>query len=321
MQPPELIPARLVPIAGLAPNKGQIPGVKRNPRLIRDGRYKLLLKSIREDPEMLGLREILAYPYGGKLVIIGGNMRYHALKELGCEQVAVKELPAAMTPAKLNAIIIKDNSAFGEWDWDAVGNEWEQTDMEDWGITLPTSWNDEMPPEAEDKKRKGWNSEENAKEKVCDMAEHVEIHRRGEYYFTAFFKQSKEGVPLSLIKSPENVDLFADKAVSLLRGILGMKQVQDWVVITTPKRRHKEWNFAESVCKKIAERLNLEFIPDAVSAKNRRRINPEFTLAKSISHKNVVIFDDILTTGSTLRGVRDLLPDKNVISIIGINNH
>lgn len=138
MQPPELIPARLVPITELAPNKGQIPKVKRNPRLIRDGRYKLLLKSIREDPEMLGLREILAYPYGGKLVIIGGNMRYHALKELGYEQVAVKELPAAMTPAKLNAIIIKDNSAFGEWDWDALANDgWEAQDLADWAVDIP----------------------------------------------------------------------------------------------------------------------------------------------------------------------------------------
>jgi site-specific DNA-methyltransferase (adenine-specific) len=111
--------------------------VPKNPRIIRDQKYRLLKKSIEEDPEMLGLREILLYPYNGKLIIIGGNMRYQALRELGYTSAIVKILPAAWSAEKLKAIVIKDNSGFGEWDWDALASEWEPAQLVDWGLDVP----------------------------------------------------------------------------------------------------------------------------------------------------------------------------------------
>lgn len=93
----DMVQSQVLPLADITPNKGQIPGVPKNPRLIHDDKFKLLKRSIEEDPEMLGLREILLYPYKGKNIIVGGNMRYRALKELGYTEAIVKILPQAFT--------------------------------------------------------------------------------------------------------------------------------------------------------------------------------------------------------------------------------
>ena len=78
-----MIQSQVMPLSGMVPNRGQIPGVPKNPRAISGKKFGLLKRSIEDDPEMLGLREILVYPYGEKYVVIGGNMRYRALRELG----------------------------------------------------------------------------------------------------------------------------------------------------------------------------------------------------------------------------------------------
>lgn len=139
-----------IPLSEITPNKGQIPGVPKNPRVIRDQKFRLLKKSIEEDPEMLGLREILLYPYQGKNIIIGGNMRYQALKDLGYTTAIVKFLPADFTAEKLRSIVIKDNSGFGEWNWDDLANEWEAAQLADWGVDVPELNNVKTDDEAEE---------------------------------------------------------------------------------------------------------------------------------------------------------------------------
>lgn len=93
-------------------------------------------------------------------------------------------------------------------------------------------------------------------------------------------------------------------------------------MITTPKRRHKETNFAESVCEEIAKEIGIVFYKDTITAKTRQRINPKFDLEKDIKESNIIVYDDdIITTGSTLVGVNKLLTDKNILYIVGINNN
>lgn len=132
-----MIEARRIPISELAPNTGQIPGVPRNPRIIQDGRFTKLVRSLKEDPEMLELRELLVYEHDGSYVVIGGNMRLKALKHIGETEAPCKVIPPGMPPEKLRAIATKDNSGFGEWDWDALAEEWDRGELDEWGVDFP----------------------------------------------------------------------------------------------------------------------------------------------------------------------------------------
>lgn len=123
-----------IPLSKLHLNTGQIKDVPKNPRFIKDERYEALKKSIEDDPEMLQLRELVAYENNGELVVILGNMRYRAMKELGYKDAPVKVLPTETEAKKLRAYIQKDNIAFGQNDWDLLGNEWEIEELQDFGL-------------------------------------------------------------------------------------------------------------------------------------------------------------------------------------------
>ena len=124
-------------------NEGQIEGLPKNPRFIRDEKFELLKRSIQENPEMLGLRELIVYPVGERYVIIGGNMRYEACKALGYKSVPCKVLDADTNVETLRAYTIKDNAGFGEWDWDTIANEWDTDEVTDWGLDVPEWETDE----------------------------------------------------------------------------------------------------------------------------------------------------------------------------------
>ena len=133
----ELFKSQNIALAKLETNKGQIDGLPKNPRIIKDTKFEKLKKSIEDNPEMLGMREVLVYPYNDKFVIIGGNMRYTACKELGYKELPCKVLPADYSAEQLRAITIKDNVAFGENDWENLANEWDEFELLDWGIDVP----------------------------------------------------------------------------------------------------------------------------------------------------------------------------------------
>jgi DNA modification methylase len=104
-----------------------------NPRIIKDDKFKKLVKSIKEFPEMLELRPIVV---DGNMVVLGGNMRLKA-----CIAAGLKEVPIIvadqLTDSQKGEFIIKDNVGFGEWDWDLLANEWDVETLEDWGLELP----------------------------------------------------------------------------------------------------------------------------------------------------------------------------------------
>lgn len=134
---PDLVQSVRLPLSKIQPNNGQIEGLPKNPRFIRDDKFKKLVKSIEDNPEMTALREVLVYPHAGKYVIIGGNMRYQALKELGYKEAICKVLPENTTPEQLQAYAIKDNAGFGEWDFDLLANDWDADLLCDWGVDVP----------------------------------------------------------------------------------------------------------------------------------------------------------------------------------------
>jgi hypothetical protein len=132
----ELIKSQNIALAKLETNKGQIEGLPKNPRLIKDSKFEKLKKSIEDNPEMLGMREVLVYPLGAKYVIIGGNMRFQACKDLGFMEVPCKVLDKETTAEQLRAITIKDNVSFGEHDWELLANEWDNIEISDWGMEV-----------------------------------------------------------------------------------------------------------------------------------------------------------------------------------------
>src|SRR5438552_5058710 len=105
---------RLLPLKSIQTNNGQIPGLPKNPRLIKDARFAKLKTSIEEFPEMLELREIVVFPHKGKFVCIGGNMRFLACKDLKIAEVPAKVIPEGFPIERLAEFAIKDNITFGE---------------------------------------------------------------------------------------------------------------------------------------------------------------------------------------------------------------
>lgn len=126
-----------VEISKLQNNSGQIPGLPKNPRLIKDDKYKKLVKSIQDDPEMLALRELIVYPQNGHFVVIAGNMRLRAMQELKYNSAPCKVLPPETPVDKLKAYTIKDNIGYGEHEWDAIANEWDVDQLMEWGLDIP----------------------------------------------------------------------------------------------------------------------------------------------------------------------------------------
>jgi hypothetical protein len=104
-----------------------------NPRLIKDNKFKKLVQSIKEFPEMLEKRPIVV---DENMMILGGNMRFKASQELGLKELYVI-IAEGWSDEQKKQFVIKDNSNFGEWDWDILANEWDNKKLIDWGIDLP----------------------------------------------------------------------------------------------------------------------------------------------------------------------------------------
>ena len=110
-----------------------------NPRIIKDDKFQKLVTSIKEFPEMLEARPIVVNPEN---IVLGGNMRLKACKAAGLKEAPV--YVASWEESKANEFIVKDNVGFGEWDWDILANEWDATQLEEWGLDVWT-------PEEEEK--------------------------------------------------------------------------------------------------------------------------------------------------------------------------
>lgn len=113
-----------------------------NPRLIKDDKFQKLVKSIQDFPKMMELRPIII---NDQNIVLGGNMRLAALKELGYKEIPDEWVKQAkdLTQEQQNEFIVKDNVSFGAWDWDTLANEWESDDLADWGLDVHESIEDE----------------------------------------------------------------------------------------------------------------------------------------------------------------------------------
>ena len=111
-----------------------------NPRTINKVKFKKLVKSVREFPEMLKLRPIVVNKEMG---ILGGNMRFKACQELKLKEVYIIQA-TDLTDSQVEQFIIKDNVGYGDWEWDMLANSWDIDKLEDWGVNVPTIKNTEL---------------------------------------------------------------------------------------------------------------------------------------------------------------------------------
>lgn len=170
-------------------------------------------------------------------------------------------------------------------------------------------------------RQRAWDTSSEAR---CDFERHPALTRRGGVWFLSLWKKSVVGRTLTDIKSdPEEVERFVSSLSDFIADVLGHDlPLGSWCVCTSPKRRHKVNNFATRVAGGIAERLRIPFYEDVALCRNRDRINPDFTLNVTPDEPNVIVFDDIVTTGSTFKAMKALLLPlrKNLLFVTGINN-
>jgi len=114
-------------IKDIVPNKD-------NPRIIRDDKYLKLKKSIQDYPEMITIRPLVI---NEENIILGGNMRYKVMTDLGYTELPVIQV-IGLSKEKQNEFIIKDNINYGEWNWQTLlTDEWDTTLLDAWGIEFP----------------------------------------------------------------------------------------------------------------------------------------------------------------------------------------
>ena len=176
------------------------------------------------------------------------------------------------------------------------------------------------------KERKAWK-EVQVDEARCDFAPNkVRIsYRNPEFGIISLWKKSLYGRTLTDIKSDESmVGFFAESMNKLIRQILGDSLNNgDWCLLTSPKRRHKERNFATLICTELHKLLQIPFYEDIAICNSKHRVGAVFTLnGEPPEERNVIVFDDFVTTGATMVSMRNLLLPLgyNLIFFTAINN-
>ena len=195
-----MIETETLKLSALEQNTGQIDGLPSNPREWTKDDVDRLARSIQETPELLEARPLIVARHGGKHIVLGGNLRLAALRQL-----KRKDAPCAIVPDdtpldKLKEIVVKDNGSFGRWDYDALANEWGDLPLPDWGVPV---WD----PEAD----------------VADLNLSTQGREGGEGY-DAFVEKFNEDLPLTTddcYTPPEVYDIirdYVDEKVTPLKG-------------------------------------------------------------------------------------------------------
>lgn len=209
-------------------------------------------------------------------------------------------LPVETPVAKLQEYAIKDNVGFGDDDKAKLLSEWDKQSLQGWGVEVEK-----------------WSEKAEAR---CELTPRPSTITKPDLIVLCNFKKSKDGELLTKIKeNPDNAEYFADNFILSLQKIL--RNFDGWALVTAPKRRHKTNNFAERVCCITAEKIGIKFYKDVFECKTKMRINPTFTVVKEVAETNIILYDDIITTGSTLEAMHDCLVGKNVLCFAGVNNN
>lgn len=174
-----------------------------------------------------------------------------------------------------------------------------------------------------DQKRRKWHAL-STEEARCDLKPCIRLTKRG-IFFVSVWKKSLFGRTLKELKADKDmVSVFAENIVPVIKGILGTSlDPSHFAVICAPRRRHLDWNFGNESAATVAKALGLDFYPDSCTARSKMRVGAIFDPANVPPQKNLIVYDDIVTTGQTLVSMQNLFQgqlNKNCIFFANINN-
>ena len=243
--------------------------------------------------------------------VINGHTRLKAAKKLGMDMIPCV-IAEGLTEKQIREYRLIDNktSELAKWDKDLLADELEDLDFD---LDYDFDFSADMQHFA------AWGTVQ----KFCDLKERPMIRTHSGMWVHGLMKSGKEGKPLEEIKTAENVPYFVETAFRFVMETLGLNlRTSGWCIATTPRRRHKSgFHFATQVCYGLSENLCIPFYEDIAICENRVRLNPIMEQIKFPEEKNIVLYDDIWTTGMTMITTRDLLIDSGytvfpVVSII-----
>lgn len=169
--------------------------------------------------------------------------------------------------------------------------------------------------------RKSWDKSVEAR---CDFTYKLRLTRRASTNFITIWQKSVFGKTLTEIKSDDDmIPFFVESLVPVIRECIGYHICDgSWSIVTTPMRRHKERNFATLVSEGLAKELGIPFYFDCAHCRSKQRVGAIFDPNNLPNEPNVIVFDDFVTTGSTLLAMKNLLQEhgKNPVFFAGINN-
>ena len=141
-------------IKDLRANKGQLVerGIPTNPRKITKDKYNLLLQSL-DKSNLTQIRPLDVVEHEGKFIVLSGNQRLRALKELKVKEVPCNILRDDLEPETYRQIVLQANTNYGEHDDDLLANEWDACELHEWGYDLP-DWEPITPENAEQEEEK-----------------------------------------------------------------------------------------------------------------------------------------------------------------------
>ena len=268
----------------------------------------------------------------GDMNVIAGHGRLMAAKRLRMEKVPCL-LVDGLTEKQRRAYIIADNrlGEYSEWNLDLVAEEIGDLQLEEADISF-LEFQFDKPEEGDEEPEGTDGTEEDTSGKKwttrgarCDMKLNIAARVKNGHWYTSLHAVSKSGKTLEEIKNDKKCEkqLVDELADFITKATGGNLAVNGWAMITTGRRRHREgYHFATEVTRKAAKRLGIPFYEGAISCGNANRLKPALTIQEKPKEKNLILFDDIITTGTTAARTAELLAGEGytVITIIGIRN-
>ena len=260
--------------------------------------------------------------------VITGHGRLMAAKKIGMRTVPCLFIEG-LSESQRRAYILADNrlSEYSEWDMELVAAEMNDLQLEAADLDF-LEFQFEEPEEPEDlpgdepeAKGKAWNT----RGARCDMKLNITARQKNGHWYTSLHAISKDGKTLEEIKNDKKCERqLVGELVEYIEKAMGRNLAGNgWAMITTGRRRHRDgYHFATEVCRKAAKRLAIPFYDGAISCGNANRLKPALAIEKRPEEKNLILFDDIITTGTTAARTIELLESEGytVITIIGIRN-